>query len=155
MEKRTTTQTENQVHRQYEALRFVPLIKSPSLRIPRPIELPHDIHPLPHDIEEYFRYPFTLEPHVLTMESSRQVTIAAHANRREAYLRSREEAKKRRKKEALHRVAPGFEPEKGVLTPTSLHTKPANRSDVPIDDHEEDQKYLDQLASQLSNLNPH
>lgn len=102
-----------------------------------------------------FRYPFTLEPHVLAMESSRQVTMAAHAGRREAYLRSREEVKKRRKKEALHRVAPGFEPEKGVLTPTSLHTKPVNSSDAPTDNHDEDQRYLDQLASQLSNLSPH
>ncbi|KAJ8480984.1 hypothetical protein ONZ45_g7111 [Pleurotus djamor] len=65
-----------------------------------------------------FVYPFTLEPHLLTLESSRRSTIASHAARREAYLQSREEEKARRKRDALRRIAPGFEPQGTPLVPT-------------------------------------
>lgn len=65
-------------------------------------------------------YPFTLEPHVLTLESSRQSTLQAHAARNAAFLRSREDEKQRRQREALHRIAPGFEPSGGTLVPTKL-----------------------------------
>ncbi|KAJ8468993.1 hypothetical protein ONZ45_g3639 [Pleurotus djamor] len=82
------------------------------------VELPPDIHPLPESITPYFVYPYTLEPHILTLESSRRNTMASHAARREAYLQSREEEKARRKREALRRIAPGFEPEGAPLVPT-------------------------------------
>lgn len=62
-------------------------------------------------------YPFTLEPHVLTVESSRRNTLAAHVARREALLRSRDDEKERRRREALRRVAPGFEGNGAVLMP--------------------------------------
>jgi len=138
--------------RQYEALKFVPLIKSPSLRVPKPIDLPHDIHPLPADIEEYFRYPFTLEPHVLAMESSRQATVAAHAARREAYLQAREEAKRKRKRDVLHRVAPGFEPEKGVLQPTRNLSKASTATTTIGQDQSLQPSEIDRLAEQLDKL---
>lgn len=67
-----------------------------------------------------FVYPFTLEPHVLTLESSRRSTLAAHAAKHEAYLKQRAEDKERRKREALRRIAPGFEPSSGPLVPTKL-----------------------------------
>ncbi|KZT00637.1 uncharacterized protein LAESUDRAFT_745745 [Laetiporus sulphureus 93-53] len=102
---------------QYAAAARIPLIKSPSLRVPRPVVRPPDIHPLPDDVTAYFVYPFTLEPHVLRLEDSRRATLAAHAARREAYLKSREEEKERRKREALHRIAPGFEPQGSPLVP--------------------------------------
>ena len=70
-----------------------------------------------------FVYPFTLEPHVLAVESSRRATIAAHAARREAYLRAHEDEKQRRKREALRRIAPGFEPRSAPLVP--VKTGPA------------------------------
>lgn len=40
--------------------------------------------------------------------------------RRAAYLKSRDEDKVRRKREALRRVAPGFEPESGPLVPKQM-----------------------------------
>lgn len=43
--------------------------------------------------------------------------IAAQAERHEAYLRAREEEKQRRKREALRRIAPGFEPRSAPLVP--------------------------------------
>ena len=64
-----------------------------------------------------FVYPFTLEQHVLTLESSRRSTIASHNARHEALLKQREEEKERRKREALRRIAPGFEPSSGPLVP--------------------------------------
>ncbi|KAH9988773.1 hypothetical protein BJV74DRAFT_459407 [Russula compacta] len=101
----------------YAAASRVPLIQSPSLRVPRLVELPPDIHPLPESVNAYFVYPFTLEPHVINVESNRRATIAAHAARREAYLHAREDEKQRRKREALRRIAPGFEPLGGPLVP--------------------------------------
>ncbi len=64
-----------------------------------------------------FVYPFTLEPHILNIESNRRTSIAAQAERHEAYLRAREEEKQRRKREALRRIAPGFEPRSAPLVP--------------------------------------
>ncbi|KAG8911595.1 hypothetical protein FRC01_005629 [Tulasnella sp. 417] len=121
-----------QDHAQYAASSNVPLIKSPSLRVPKSVEVPPDMYPLPDSITEYFAYPFTLEPHVITLESSRKTTIAAHAARREACLASREHEKERRKREALQRVAPGYHPESGPLAPKRLGDLMAKRLDEPV-----------------------
>jgi len=69
------------------------------------------------DLPPQFVYPFTLEPHVLKMESNRHAMIATNAARREEYLRAREDEKQRRKREALRRIAPGFEPRSAPLVP--------------------------------------
>ena len=55
-------------------------------------------------------YPFTLESLVVNVEDARRSTLAAHAARRDAYLRAREDEKERRKRDALRRIAPGFDP---------------------------------------------
>ncbi|SRR5258708_1471176 len=67
-----------------------------------------------------FAYPFTLEPHTLTLESSRQTTLQAHQVRNAAYLKAREDEKSRKKREALRKIAPGFEPSGGPLVPTKI-----------------------------------
>lgn len=66
---------------------------------------------------------------MLTLESARQTTVAAHAARREAYLKMREEEKVRRKREALRRVAPGFEPESGPMVPKRVGELVSKRID--------------------------
>jgi hypothetical protein len=52
------------------------------------------------------------------MESARRTTLAAHAARRDAYLRARDDDKERRKRDALRRIAPGFNPNSSPLVPT-------------------------------------
>ncbi|KAF8882236.1 hypothetical protein BD779DRAFT_1612467 [Infundibulicybe gibba] len=137
---------------QYAAAAHVPLIKSPSLRVPPPVELPPDIHPLPDSITPYFAYPFTLEPHVLTMESSRRTAISAHAVRREAYLRSRQDEKERRKRDALRKIAPGFEPQGAVLVPTRASSAPLIPSEDIVKTHRPAKSVMEDLVDQLAAL---
>src|SRR6266849_1275707 len=54
---------------------------------------------------------------MLNIESNRRTSIAAQAERHEAHLRAREEEKLRRKREAMRRIAPGFEPRSAPLVP--------------------------------------
>ena len=54
---------------------------------------------------------------MLTIESNRRSMLAALSTRHEAYLRAREDEKQRRKREALRRIAPGFEPSSAPLVP--------------------------------------
>ncbi|TFK98347.1 hypothetical protein BDV98DRAFT_552896 [Pterulicium gracile] len=117
---------------QYAPTTGVPLIQSPSLRVQKPVTLPPDIHPLPENITAYFVYPFTLEPHVLDYEASRQANMKTQNAMREATLLSREEDKARRKREALRKVAPGFEPQSGPLVPTraSVHLTGSSMGDI-------------------------
>ena len=108
-----------------------------------------------------FVYPFTLEPHVLRLESSRRNTLAAHTARREALLRAREDEKEQRRREALRRVAPGFEGDGSVLMPVRVSSDstgsagsdtervqrrgPSSPPNVHVD-------AMDDLANQLARL---
>ncbi|KIK95555.1 hypothetical protein PAXRUDRAFT_826903 [Paxillus rubicundulus Ve08.2h10] len=120
------------------AASHIPLIKSPALRVPPPVGLPPDIHPLPDSVTPYFVYPFTLEPHVLAVESSRRERLSNYVARREALLRSREDEKERRRREALKKVAPGFNGDGTMLTPDS-----DRRSSVDV---------MDDLVDQLARI---
>ncbi|KAF7975509.1 hypothetical protein HWV62_9313 [Athelia sp. TMB] len=120
------------------------------------VELPPDIHPLPESVTPYFVYPFTLEPHIITLESSRRATQAAHAARREAYLRARDEEKDRRKRDQLRKIAPGFEPMGSVLVPVHLrsnHSPEVGSSSTPDPQVQaRGRDVMDDLVDQLAAL---
>lgn len=99
-------------------------------------------------------YPYTIEPHVITLESSRRATQAAHTSRREAYLRSREEDKERRKREKLRKIAPGFEPMGSVLVPTHLsgNRADANGTGASNSSQGQERDVMDDLVDQLAAL---
>lgn len=100
-----------------------------------------------------FAYPFTLEPHVVTLESARQSTVTAHAARRESYLKMREDAKTQRKKDALRRVAPGFEPDSGPMVPKRVGQQNATRIEdltVKSGTAMEPRSVMDDLVDQLA-----
>ncbi|KAL1756919.1 hypothetical protein FB107DRAFT_289699 [Schizophyllum commune] len=138
----------------YAAAARVPLIKSPSLRVPQAIQLPPDIHPLPDSVTAYFVYPFTLEAQVIAAESARRGSFAADAARHERYLRDREDEKLRRRKEALRRVAPGFDPD-AVLVPTKTGqtqgTTTLGDSSAPTG-HQRSRSVMDDLVDQLAQM---
>ncbi|WVW87052.1 hypothetical protein I302_109109 [Kwoniella bestiolae CBS 10118] len=108
---------------QYAAAATVPLIKSPSLWLPKPIEMPNDIHPLPEDITAYFVYPFTLEEHVLSIHPSPAESITQRKARSAEILHRREVEEEQKEKDALRKIAPGYNPS-SVLLPSSSTPKP-------------------------------
>ena len=81
--------------------------------------------------------------------------MAAHAARREAYLRSRDDDKERRKRDALRRIAPGFEPHSGPLVPTRNTGNSMNKYEGGAAAHEQPQQsrsVMDDLIDQLAAL---
>ncbi|GAA6057074.1 hypothetical protein JCM3770_001445 [Rhodotorula araucariae] len=95
----------------------VPLIRNPGFWVPKPVELPPDIHPLPEDVHAYFVYPHTLEAHVLsTLPSALQTLQLAHTQR-QALLASYAESKERARKARLNQVAPGYAEGGAALEP--------------------------------------
>ena len=67
-----------------------------------------------------FVYTFTLETHLLTFEYSQRSALAAHLAKHEAVLKQCAEDKERVRREAVWRVAPGFEPEPGLMEPDGI-----------------------------------
>lgn len=94
----------------------------------------------------------------MTLESSRQLTLQAHDARNAAYLRAREDEKIRRQKDALRKIAPGFEPSAGTLIPTKLRNPaggfssssgPPSASSVPAASPTQPRDVMDDLVDQL------
>ncbi|KIR26750.1 hypothetical protein I307_01741 [Cryptococcus deuterogattii 99/473] len=113
------------ISQQYAAAATVPLIKSPSLWLPQPVELPNEIHPLPEDITAYFVYPFTLEEHVLSIHPSPHEAIALKRAKCAEILHRREEAEEQKERDNLKRIAPGYNPS-SVLVPISASHTPTS-----------------------------
>ncbi|TXT13006.1 hypothetical protein VHUM_01407 [Vanrija humicola] len=80
--------------------------------------MPSDIHPLPEDITAYFVYPFTLEQHVVALTPPPHVAIAEQRARSAAVLHAREVEEEQRERDALHKLAPGYNPS-SLLVPTA------------------------------------
>lgn len=98
-------------------------------------------------------YPFTLEPHVVTVEASRRSTLAAYAARREAYLKAREDEKERRKRDALRRIAPGFEPKSTPLVPTKRFSGVPGQPGTSDDPgHRRTKSVMEELVDHLAAL---
>ncbi|KAK8849771.1 hypothetical protein IAR55_005107 [Kwoniella newhampshirensis] len=119
------------VSQQYGAAATVPLIKSPSLWLPKPIERPNDIHPLPDDITAYFVYPFSLEEHILSIHPSPHESISQRRATNAEILHRREVEEEQKERDALHRIAPGYNPS-SLLVPKSVSTPIATIS-TPTD----------------------
>lgn len=105
-------------------------------------------------------YPYTLEPHVLALEAARRSTLAAHAARLEALLNARAERKARAQAEALRRVAPGFEPQGGMLVPDKVvrtgsgvgGEKEGDGGEEQKPGHERQRSVMDDLVDHLAAL---
>ncbi|KAJ9094812.1 hypothetical protein QFC20_006826 [Naganishia adeliensis] len=107
---------------QYQAANIAPLIKSPSLWLPKPVEFPMDVHPLPDDISAYFVYPFTLEPHILAQQPPIHEKIRALRERYARMLDDRRREEEEKRKEAMNRIAPGYNPSTSLLVPNTRTT---------------------------------
>ncbi|GAA5986589.1 hypothetical protein JCM11641_005159 [Rhodosporidiobolus odoratus] len=96
----------------------VPLIRNPGFWVPKPVELPPDIQPLPEDVHAYFVYDHSLESHVLsTLPSALQNLQQTHSQRLHL-LASYADSKERARKARLNQVAPGYAEGGAALEPT-------------------------------------
>jgi len=103
---------------QYKPFEHVALIQSPLLRIPKPVQMPPDIHPLPDTLEPYMVYSFSLEERTLALLAQQRQSLSTDIAQHTEALAAWDREKQRRKREELRRVAPGFEPDLGMLVPT-------------------------------------
>lgn len=97
-------------------------------------------------------YPFVLEPHVLTLESSRRQTFSAHSARRVAYIKARSDDKDRRKRDALRKIAPGFEPQGTPLVPVKMTLAGDNTHSEASPEPRAERSVMDDLVDQLAAL---
>ncbi|BGP57745.1 hypothetical protein JCM8202_002398 [Rhodotorula sphaerocarpa] len=95
----------------------VPLIKNPGFWVPKPVELPLDVHPLPDDIQAYFVYPYSLESHVLQTLPAALADLRRTEEQHRALLASYAESKERQRLAELNRLAPGYREGLGVMQP--------------------------------------
>lgn len=67
-------------------------------------------------------------------------------------MRSREEDKEKRRRDALRRIAPGFEPMGGPLVPTKTNEGPAAHHDEQSDNGPHPKSVMEDLVDQLAAL---
>ena len=79
--------------------------------------------------------------------------MISHASRYDGLLRARDDEKERRKRDALRRIAPGFEPTGSVLVPTRTGTF---SPDPPVassgSTHQPPKSVMEDLVDQLAAL---
>ncbi|KWU44548.1 hypothetical protein RHOSPDRAFT_33875 [Rhodotorula sp. JG-1b] len=115
----------------------VPLIKNPGFWVPKPVQLPPDIHPLPDDVQAYFVYPHTLEAHVLRTLPPALAQLQAVQQQRLALLASYAESKERARRAELNRLAPGWHEGKGgVMQPLKAGSSAAGAAKNHGDEHD-------------------
>ncbi|ETS60479.1 hypothetical protein PaG_05322 [Moesziomyces aphidis] len=158
----STRSGSNATNQLYALASRVPLIKSPSISLPKPVTLPADLHPLPHDISAYFVYPFSLESYVLDPNTPSSTTIDQLLEKHAQYLKHREEEKQKRQRDMLHRLAPGWQGASGVLQPTSTAWNQSNPSPNAVqtqqqqaqqqEPQQQERTPLDDLADHLAQL---
>ncbi|KAK4057515.1 hypothetical protein OIO90_001584 [Microbotryomycetes sp. JL221] len=96
----------------------VPLIKSPSFWVSKPVELPPDIHPLPEDVHAYFVYPHTIESHALSVLPAALEELRHKHEARCRTLTSYAESKERARKARLNQIAPGWSEGGSIMQPS-------------------------------------
>lgn len=151
----TTLTSKNQL---YALASRVPLIKSPSLSLPKPVKLPPDLHPLPADISAYFVYPFSLESYVLDANTPSSATVDQLLAKHKQYLENREREKQDRQRDILRKVAPGWHG--AVLLPTtSSRPEPAASrvldSKAETNQQQSEQRQLQHERTPLDDLADH
>ncbi|CCA71824.1 hypothetical protein PIIN_05759 [Serendipita indica DSM 11827] len=120
---------------QYGEAVHVPLVKSPSLRVPKLVQVPPDIHPFQTRSRHTCAYSYFKQERIIGLENKRRSTLATNDARRLAVLqrhehkreeqrlelerlkRLQQEEQERMRKEQLRKVAPGFDPSVGALLP--------------------------------------
>lgn len=117
----------------YDTASRVRLIKSPSLDVPDHVSFPRDVHPLPPDLQAYFVYPFSLESYVLAPNNPSARTIEEVHAKHQSFLIWRDEERKRRERERLRKLAPGWTGETAVLQPNKRGSLRASTG--PSGDH--------------------
>lgn len=158
----TSSSTSNQL---YTLASRVPLIKSHSISIPKPVKLPPDLHPLPTDISAYFVYPFSLESYVLDPNTPSSSTVEQLLEKHKLYLEAREREKEEKKRELLRKMAPGWQGGAGaVLMPTSASQQLVAEKEAGVEGkggdgqvgeqhgQKEERTPLDDLADHLAQL---
>ncbi|CBQ69818.1 conserved hypothetical protein [Sporisorium reilianum SRZ2] len=150
-----TSTSKNQL---YSLAARVPLIKSPSISLPKPVTLPPDLHPLPADISAYFVYPFSLESYVLDPNTPSSATVDQLLAKHVQYLDARQRQKDDQQREMLRRVAPGWQGDVLLPTTSAAGAREVDAKPAVVEQEQEhagqqqERTPLDDLADHLAQL---
>lgn len=111
------------------------------------------------ELTPQFVYPFTLEQHVVGLTPPPHVAIAEQRARNAAVLHAREVEEEQRERDALHKLAPGYNPS-SLLVPTARGgaapagaAQPASSGAAAASTAAPDP--MDELVAQLEELENH